>query len=76
MPYLKTGMKQYIKNRDTFKGILTLSDGSRWKVSLFDKSTIIPWSTMDDVVVGDGFLNKHKITHAKRKETVEAELIR
>jgi hypothetical protein len=75
MPYLNTGTKQYIKKSDSFNSLLTLSDNSQWKVGLFDKSTIILWSAMDDVVVGDGFLNKHKITHVKRKETIEVEFI-
>jgi len=75
MLYLNTGSKQYIKRCDSFSSILVLSDNSQWKVTLFDKSTIILWSAMDDVVVGDGFLGKHKITHVKRKEVVEAEFI-
>lgn len=75
MPYLNTGTKQFIKKCDSFNNLLTLSDNSKWKVSLFDKTTILLWLAMDDVIVGDGFLNKHKITHVKRKETIEAEFI-
>ena len=75
MPYLNTGTRQYIKKCDSFNSLLTLSDNSQWKVSSFDKSTMILWLAMDDVIVGDGFLNMHKITHVKRRETIEAEII-
>ncbi len=75
MVYINTGTKQFVTKIDKSNGFLTLSDRSQWKVALFDKPTILLWTAMDDVVVGDGFLNKHKITHVKRKETIEAALI-
>jgi hypothetical protein len=75
MSYLNTGIKQFIAKKDNTRGLLALSDRSLWKVSLFDKSTVLLWLPMDDVVVGEGILNTYKITHVKRKETIEAELV-
>lgn len=75
MSYLNTGIKQFIAKKDNTRGLFALSDRSLWKVSLFDKSTVLLWLPMDDVIVVDGFLNTYKITHVKRKETIEAELV-
>jgi hypothetical protein len=75
MIYLNTGQKLFITKSESMGGLLTLSDRSQWKVSSFDKTTSMLWMAIDDVIVSDGFLGKYKITHIKRKETVEAELI-
>jgi hypothetical protein len=57
-------------------GILTLDDGSRWKMSLIGKTIVSRWTTMDSVVLGVGFLQQYKITHEIRKECIEVELIK
>ena len=56
-------------------GILTLSDGSRWKIPIIGKSFVGRWEIRDNVIVGAGFLQKHKITHLMRDESIEVELI-
>jgi hypothetical protein len=75
MSYLNTKTKQFIRSVENMGETITLSDNSKWKVGMFDKTKSMMWMMMDDVVVADGFLNKHKITHLKRNETVEAEFI-
>lgn len=73
--YLNTKQKQSISKIENMGESITLGDRSLWKVNVFDKTKSMMWMIFDDVVVADGFLNKHKITHTKRNETIEAEYL-
>jgi hypothetical protein len=57
------------------RGILTLNDGSKWKIPQLWKSSVCQWDAGDNVVVGSGFIQKHKITHLVRDESIEVEHI-
>ena len=70
--YCSTGRKT-IKKVSSFDGTFELSDGSKWKASIFDKSSLFSWSMFDDVDVASYIGNKFKITHVKRNETITAE---
>ena len=56
-------------------GILTLSGGSKWKIPPIGKNFVWHWEVGDNVIVGSGFIQKHKITHSMRDESIEVELI-
>jgi len=68
-------MKRTIRKNENFGEILTLDDGTRWKVNPLDKNKAGLWGQSDEVDIDDGFLGKHKITNIKRKENVEARII-
>ncbi len=69
--YFNTG-KHSIRKIENFGEYIILDDNSRWKVSLMDKTKSMMWMMIDDVTVASSFGNNFKITHIKRKETVEA----
>jgi len=69
--YLRTG-KHSIKKVENLGGLITLDDGSKWEVSTFDKSKSMMWMIIDDVTVESYIGSKFKITHIKKKETIEA----
>ena len=69
-------MKRTIRKNENFGETLALDDGSRWKVNPLDKNKAIFWAQFDEVDIDSGSLGKHKITNIKRKEIVEAQLIR
>lgn len=69
--YLNTG-KHSIRKVENLGGLITLDDGSKWEVSTFDKSKSMMWMIIDDVTVESYIGSKFKITHIKKKETIEA----
>ncbi len=70
--YLNTGTKHSIRKVEDLGQIIILDDGSRWKVSMFDKSKSMMWIPLDEVTIQPSGII-YKLTHLKRKETVEAE---
>jgi hypothetical protein len=69
--YLNTG-KHSIRKVENGGGLITLDDGSKWEVSTFDKFKSMMWMIIDDVTVESYIGSKFKITHIKKKETIEA----
>ena len=69
--YLHTG-KHSIRNVENAGGLITLDDGSKWEVSVFDKIKSMMWMIIDEVTVESYIGSKFKITNIKRKETIEA----
>ena len=63
--YLRTG-KHSIRKVENGGGLITLDDGSKWKVSAFDKIKSMMWMIIDDVTVKSYIGSKFKITHIKR----------
>jgi hypothetical protein len=72
--YLNTG-KRTIKKIVNLGEIITLDDGSRWKVSFMDKTKSKMWMMLDDVAVASYVGSKYKITHIRKNETIEATLL-
>jgi hypothetical protein len=69
--YLRTG-KHTIKKIENLGEFITLDDNSRWKVSFIDKTKSMMWMITDEVNVTSYLGDKFKITHIKKKETIEA----
>lgn len=73
--YLNTG-KHSIRKVENAGSLITLDDGSKWEVSAFDKFKSMMWMIIDDVTIESSIGSKFKITHIKKKETIEATHIR
>jgi len=73
--YFATNQKLFINKVENMGETLVLSDRSVWKVGMFDKLKAMMWMMMDNVTVASYIGNKFKITHEKKKETIEAEFI-
>ncbi len=69
--YLRIG-KHSIRKVENGGELITLDDGSKWEVSTFDKFKVMMWTMMDEVTVASYIGSKCKITHIKKKETIEA----
>jgi hypothetical protein len=69
--YLNTG-KHSIRKVENAGGLITLDDGSKWEVGTIDKIKSMMWMIIDDVTVESYIGSKFKITHIKKKETIEA----
>jgi hypothetical protein len=69
--YLSIG-KHSIRKVENAGGLITLDDGSKWEVSTFDKFKSMMWMIIEDVTVESYIGSKFKITHIKKKETIEA----
>lgn len=71
---LSTG-KYYITKVEKSGEFITLNNGSRLKVSTFDKLTTMLWLPMTNVTVDSISWKTVKITNPQEKKTIETTLV-